>query len=104
MPEKAPIGSRNIFGLLFYIAGVTCGLAEQRKKKKPFDMAEEFQSAVATGMLIAHRYPDLGEACSQYWDFTYEKSAREYVDGIINDFKEWLKSEKKKARRSSPSI
>ena len=93
MVEKSPIEPRYIGSLVAFLSGTICGLAETNKKKKPIEMTDEVEAAVAIGILIGGRYAELASACTQWWDFNHAETSKSMVDTTLSRYQEYLASE-----------
>lgn len=82
MAERVLIEAKDIGRFLRYMALATCTSAE-KGKKRPKDMVDDVEVAIALGLLMAQRQPELTEACAQYWSFTREPEPDKFVDSML---------------------
>lgn len=89
--ETSRIRPTDIGRFLNFTAGFICSGAERiGKKVKPRDMAPFMEMAIAFGLLLAKRQPELIDAGYQYWSFTRSMTPEEYVDGAIDLYERYL--------------
>ena len=87
MAEEIFIPQSDIGKFLSYIAGATC-YTMGIKMKKAKDIAPVVDVAIALGLLLAKRQPQLVDACIQHWNATRPYDADEYVDRILATYKQ----------------
>jgi predicted O-linked N-acetylglucosamine transferase (SPINDLY family) len=92
MAETVFVQPGDIGRFLSNIAGATCytmGVPEKKAK----EMAPVVDKAIALGLLLAQRQPQLLDACVQHWNSTYQTDADEYVDTMLNLYKRLITKE-----------
>lgn len=76
---KLTLEPRFIGDFLHSISYTFC-YADDVKNKKAKDMEWQIEASICLGLILAKKQPELVDACIQYWDFTHEKTADEFLD------------------------
>ena len=92
MAERVLIEAKDIGRFLRYMALATCTRAEEGKKR-PKDMVDDVEVAIALGLLMAKRQPELSEACAQYWSFTRSPEPDKFVDSMLTVYQQMKDAE-----------
>jgi hypothetical protein len=87
MAEGINIPPSEIGNFLSNISGATC-YTMGIKMKKAKEMAPVVDVAIALGLLIAKKQPQLIDACIQHWNTTRPYSADEFVDMVFNVYRQ----------------
>lgn len=87
-PTKASVEPRHIGNLLAFLAGMWCSVAAEHRKK-PKEMQEYMETTLCLGFLLARRYPELADACYQYFQYTRGENPDEFVDESISLYHKW---------------
>ena len=66
-----------------------------KNKAKAKDMASYIESAIAIGLVLAKRQPELADSCIQWWSVTRQGNADEFVDGTVQMYNNFKADERK---------
>ena len=86
MAETVFVQPDDIGTFLGFIAGFMC-YAMNVPEKKAVEMAPVVDAAIALGLLLAKRQPQLVDACVRHWNCTYPSDADEHVDMMLDAYK-----------------
>lgn len=77
-------------GKFISATSVSMCVSADKNNTKAKDMTSYIESAIAIGLILAKRQPELTDSCVQWWSTTRQGNADEFVDGTIqmyNNFK-----------------
>ncbi len=89
MSEEINIPPSDIGKFLSTIAGATCYIMGTEMKKAK-EMSPVVDVAIALGLLLSKRQPQLVDACIQHWNATRPYNADEFVDKVFTVYKQVL--------------
>ncbi len=79
------VGAGEI-GKYINATSVSMCVSADANKAKANDMTSYIESAIAIGLILAKRQPELADSCRQWWNVTRQGNADEFVDATIQMF------------------